>query len=195
MQRLKNTDQAPGFTAQDINNKTFSLNQPRSQLLLLAFFRYASCPLCHLRMHDLINHHEKLKDRLEIVAVFQSPAAKIRQYVGQQPIPFRVLPDPKRNLYSLYGVEKSWAGFARAWSVNISQVFNAVVKHRFLPCSIEGEVHRIPADFIIDTDNKIVKAYYGKDIGDHLPLAELFSSVGQNATGKQDPTTDITGGQ
>lgn len=38
-------------------------------------------------------------------------------------------------------------------------------------------INRIPADFIIDTDNKIIKAYSGKDIRDHLPLADIFSLV------------------
>ncbi len=175
--RLSNHTNAPSFSIHNLNGEIFDLSTPRSKLLLLAFFRYASCPLCNLRVHELIKNYQGMKDDLEIVAIFQSPTPKIQQYVGTQDIPFTVLPDPNKILYKLYGVENSWLGFAKAWTLKISQVLNAVIKHKYLPGSVEGEIHRIPADFIIDTDNKILKAYYGKDIGDHLPLDEIHSLI------------------
>ena len=171
--RLKNSEIAPSFNVLDMEGKTFDLLAPRSKPLLIAFFRYASCPLCNLRVHELIENYEKLKDKIDIVFVFQSPKEKIEQYVGKQDIPYRVLPNPSKTLYHLYGVENSWLGFAKAWTVKIKQVFTAVFKKHYLPGSIEGEIHRIPADFVINKDNKILKAFYGRDIGDHLPLEEL----------------------
>ncbi len=182
--RLNNTTNAPTFKKQDLNGTDFDLSSPRNKLILLAFFRYASCPLCNLRVHELIQHHNTLKKDLEIIAVFQSPPDKIRQYVGKQKIPFKVLPDPERILYHLYGVESSWLGFAKAWTVKIMQVFSAVLKHQFLPGSFEGEIHRIPADFIIGTDNRIIEAYYGSHIGDHLPLTDIYQLIGKHETGQ-----------
>ena len=123
-------------------------------------------------MHELIENYETLNAKLEIVLIFQSPKNKIEKYVGKQNIPYRLLPNPNKNLYHLYGVENSWLGFAKAWTVKIKQVFVAVLQRRYLPGSVDGEIHRIPADFIVDTDNKILKAYYGKDIGDHLHLTK-----------------------
>ncbi|MCU7833930.1 MAG: redoxin domain-containing protein [gamma proteobacterium symbiont of Taylorina sp.] len=175
--RLKSNELAPTFSATSLNGKDFNLSKPRNKLLLLAFFRYASCPLCNLRIHELIENYHAVKDNLDIIAVFQSPAEKINQYVGKQSISFYVLPDPDKKLYCLYGVESSWFGFAKAWTIKISQVFDAVLKHRYLPGSVEGELNRIPADFIIGIDNKIIRAYYGNDIGDHLPLAEIHQLV------------------
>jgi peroxiredoxin len=180
--RLTNNIIAPNFATLDLDNITFELSKPRQKLLLLAFFRYASCPLCNLRVHELIKNHHALKDHLDIVAIFQSPPDKIKQYVGKQAIPFPIIPDPEKKLYQLYGVESSWLGFGKAWTIKISQVFDAVLKHKYLPGTIEGEINRIPADFIIDTDSKIIKAYYGNDIGDHLPLADIFSLVKQHET-------------
>ena len=120
-----------------------------------------------------IENYSRLKDQFEIVAVFQSPAVKIEQYVGQQEIPFRVIPDPDKKLYQLYGVESSWLGFGKAWTVKIGRVFNAVIRHHFIPGSMEGEIHRIPADFMITPNNTILEACYGEDIGDHLPLQQI----------------------
>ena len=175
--RLKENEIAPSFSVVDMNGKTFDLDSPREKPLLIAFFRYASCPLCNLRVHELIENYENLKDKIEIVLIFQSPKEKIEQYVGKQNIPYRLLPNPNKRLYHLYGVENSWLGFAKAWTVEIKRVFIALFKKHYLPGSVEGEIHRIPADFIVDSDNKILKAYYGKDIGDHLPLEELYKIV------------------
>ena len=171
--RLNENETAPTFKTIDMNGQTFDLETPREKPLLIAFFRYASCPLCNLRVHELIENYERLKNKIEIVLIFQSPKEKIEQYVGKQDIPYRVLPNPSKTLYHLYGVENSWLGFAKAWTVKIKQVFVAVLQNRYLPGSVEGEIHRIPADFVIDQDNTILKAFYGKDIGDHLPLEEL----------------------
>ncbi|HFQ61637.1 MAG TPA: AhpC/TSA family protein [Epsilonproteobacteria bacterium] len=173
--RLQNGEIAPNFNVQDMNGNSFDLLKPRSKPLLIAFFRYASCPLCNLRVHELIENYERLKEKIEIVLIFQSPKEKIEQYVGKQDIPYRVLPNPSKTLYHLYGVENSWLGFAKAWTIKIKQVFVAVLKNHYLPGSVEGEIHRIPADFVVGQDNKILKVFYGKDIGDHLPLEELDS--------------------
>ena len=124
-------------------------------------------------MHELIENYDELKEKLDIMLIFQSPKDKIEQYVGKQDIPYRLLPNPSKSLYHLYGVENSWLGFAKAWTVKIKQLFVAVLQNRYLPGSVEGEIHRIPADFLVDVDNKILKAFYGKDIGDHLPLNEI----------------------
>lgn len=175
--RLKENEIAPSFSVVDMNGKTFDLDSPREKPLLIAFFRYASCPLCNLRVHELIENYENLNDKIEVVLIFQSPKEKIEQYVGKQNIPYRLLPNPNKRLYHLYGVENSWLGFAKAWTVEIKRVFIALFKKHYLPGSVEGEIHRIPADFIVDRDNKILKAYYGKDIGDHLPLEELDKIV------------------
>lgn len=171
--RLKEKETAPYFCMQDMNEENFDLDVAREKPLLIAFFRYASCPLCNLRVHELIENYDVLKEKLDIVLIFQSPADKIKQYVGKQDIPYRVIPNPKKELYHLYGVESSWLGFAKAWSIKIKKVFEAVLQRHYLPGSVEGEIHRIPADFLVDVDNTILKAFYGKDIGDHLPLTEI----------------------
>lgn len=181
--RLKEHESAPGFAIDDIHGDRFDLASPRDRPLMLCFFRYASCPLCNLRVHRLIQEYDNLKEKLDIVMVFQSPAAKIKQYVGQQEIPYILVPDPDRNLYRLYRVESSWIGFMRAWTFKIKNVFAALFTYRYLPGSVEGEIHRVPADFIIGIDGKILRAFYGKEIGDHLPLHEIKRIVNSDETG------------
>ncbi len=37
----------------------------------------------------------------------------------------------------------------------------------------EGAITQLPAEFLIGPDLTIERAYYGKDIGDHLPIPEI----------------------
>jgi len=39
----------------------------------------------------------------------------------------------------------------------------------------DGNMNRIPADFLIDENGKIAIAYYGKNISDHLPLETILN--------------------
>jgi thioredoxin-dependent peroxiredoxin len=172
--RLKNGDIAPEFMNNDLLGRGIKLADYRGRWLLLSFYRYASCPLCNLRVHDLSLQCEKLKAQgLELLAVFQSPAEKLQQYVGKQHPPFPLLPDHAQRLYDLYSVSNSWLGFLKAWVTRLPQVIRSVFGQHYLPGSVEGGIHRIPADFLIDPQGRIVEAYYGRDIGDHLPLQRI----------------------
>lgn len=169
-------EKAPTFMTHDWQGNPIEPFGSHPGLTLLSFFRYASCPLCNLRVRELITKHERfLKNRIRILAVFQSPMERIAHYVGTQSPPFPLIPDPDLKLYRLYGVESSWRGFARAWTLGIPQVYRAVVANRFLPGTMENDIHRIPADFLIAPDGELVDVYYGRDIGDHIPLDQVFS--------------------
>ena len=37
----------------------------------------------------------------------------------------------------------------------------------------DGNHLQLPADFLLNPDLTIARAYYGRDIGDHLPLNEI----------------------
>ena len=58
--RLTFGDTAPAFETTSIDGRPIRLDDFRGQKLLLAFFRYASCPLCNLRISELIRHHTEL---------------------------------------------------------------------------------------------------------------------------------------
>ncbi|MCG8027798.1 MAG: AhpC/TSA family protein [Candidatus Thiodiazotropha taylori] len=174
--RLKPGGRAPAFRTHDWQGNPIEPFGSHPGMTLLSFYRYASCPLCNLRIRGLItNHQQFLESGIRILAVFQSPLERIAHYVGTQSPPFPLIPDPDLKLYRLYGVESSWRGFARAWTLGIPQVYRAVVANGFLPGSMENEIHRLPADFLIDRNGRLIDVYYGRDIGDHIPLKQLFS--------------------
>jgi len=181
--RLNTGDPAPLFETTAMDGKPIQLAGLRGQKLLLAFFRYASCPLCNLRISELIRHQPDLQRQgLHIVAFFQSPPERIGQYVGRQGPPFPLVADPDHGIYRLYGVESSWSGFLKG-GLRVGALATATARG-FLPGPMDGYKHLIPADFLIGTDLIIQTAYYGTDIGDHLPLPAIHQWLAQTSQGK-----------
>lgn len=161
----------PSFDAPDLFGQRVNLAELRGRPVLLSFYRYASCPVCNLRVHSIILSHPKWSAQgLVVVAVFQSPADSIKQYVGRQDAPFAIVPDPEMDLYRRFGVESRWSGLL-SWRVMMAAL--SAFGKGFLPGRIEGPVQRTPADFLIDAQGRIALAHYGKDIDDHIPLETI----------------------
>ncbi|MFC2105949.1 peroxiredoxin-like family protein [Candidatus Bipolaricaulota bacterium] len=170
--RLATGDLAPPFEATALDARHVALDDCRGRKLLLSFFRYGACPLCNLRMSFLIDAFPRWQVRgLDVVAVFESPAERLLETVARQPIPFPVIPDPDRTLYQEYGMTASWLGFLRG-ALRICAARDAF-QRGFHPGKGEGAIAQLPAEFLIGPDLTIECAYYGNDIGDHLPLSEI----------------------
>lgn len=181
--RLQPGEMAPAFQITDVDGRSVNLEDFRGQKLLLSFFRYASCFFCNLRAHALIERYPSLhRQGLQVLAVFESPPDKIRQYVGKGHVPFPLLPDPRRDLYGPYGVEaRSGARLKAAW--RLGDIWQGMQKG-LISGDTDGEADQLPAEFLIGPDLRVVDLYYGQDAGDHMPMerieAFLMPSAGQN---------------
>ncbi len=168
---MKIGQEAPHFSLDTYNGSSFRLADRRGSKLWLSFFRYSACPLCNLRIQEMIDHFDVWKSKgLRIVAVFQSPVEKIGQYVGRQNPPFPLLADPAEAVYDLYGVNDSVTAMMRP--ALLLRLAKALTKG-FLPGIPDGTLTRIPADFLIDETGHIGDMYYGRDIGDHIPFERV----------------------
>lgn len=176
MNRLQANDRAPELVTRDFLGAPVDLQSLRGHKVMRSFYRYASCPLCNLRMRDLIRGYGAWAEQgLRMIAVFQSPASSIATYVGRQDAPFPIVADPAMVLYRRYRVEQRWTAM-----LTPSVLLNAAraMKAGMLPGRVEGPANRIPADFLIREDGVIDVAYYGADAGDHVPLEQLERWLG-----------------
>jgi peroxiredoxin Q/BCP len=129
-------------------------------------------------VQELIREHERLRESGESeLAVFQSPAERITRYVGRQAPPFSNIPDPQLKLYRIYGLESSWLGFFRAWTIGFPKVIQAVFGRGFLPGTVEGYFNRIPVDFLIGPNGMLIDVYHGIDIGDHFQSCRILDNL------------------
>jgi len=168
--RLRAGQRAPDFLRPDIGGNTIRPGDYRGRYLLLSFYRYASCPFCNLRVHELLQRLPEFEERgLSLVGVFQSAREGILDHVGKQQPPFPIIPDPGHGIYRHYGVETSLPGLLLGLTLRMGRALKAIRKG-FLPGRMEGSITLVPADFLIGPDGRIQIAYYGKDISDHLPI-------------------------
>lgn len=163
----------------DVRGERVSVPDPAGPLVLLVFLRYASCPMCLLHVRDLKQCYAELRAAgVEVVAVFHSPAHRIRRHTERLQLPFRVIPDPERRLYRLYNVDRSWLRLLSSFLLpSFYLAFLRATLLRFWGGAIDGEAARMPADFLIGPDGQVRVAHYGRSIGDHLPLEEVLGAA------------------
>lgn len=174
--RLISGTPAPDFRVRDWRGTEHHLARMRGRRVWLAFFRYASCPLCNLRVRAMIERWPSWEGRVALLAVFQSPSASIAAYVGKQAPPFPLIGDPEEELYRSYHLESSLAGFL---SPRAAAVGARAATRGFLPGRMEGTKTRHPADFFIDEEGILVRAFYGSDISEHVPFEAVDAWLGR----------------
>ena len=174
--RLSTGQLAKEFRVNDIFGKPVSLSQYAGKHVLLSFYKWASCPMCNLRVYRVSQQYAQLQQQgLEILAVFYSSADTLRAHMAQRSTPFPIIADPEMQLYRAYGVEKSLWGMMKG-GMRMGDIVS-IMKLGLLKTVPEGDMRILPADFLIAPDQRIKIAYYGADIGDHLPIATIEQSL------------------
>lgn len=171
--RLQEGQLAPLFTVKDIFENQIALNNFAGQNLMISFYRFSSCPFCNLRVRELMRYAPEFQEKgLHMLSFWQSPKESILEHIAQQHPPFPFIPDPAKVVYRRYGVEQSWTATAQAMLLHPLTIYKAV-RAGFRASSVDGDKNLVPADFLIGPDQTIQRAYYGKHVGDHLPIAEI----------------------
>ena len=92
------------LAAESIGGRRVSLEQLRGRPLLLKFYRFATCPVCNLHMHQFILDYQKIEDGgLTTVVFYHSPADKLADAQEHAP-PFDLVPDPAKEIFKAYRV-------------------------------------------------------------------------------------------
>ncbi len=174
--RLKVGQQAPDFTVETLDGETIRLSSLQGKPVWLAFFRWAACPLCNLRIHQLTSIWPRSFSVRDFVmlAVFQSPPRKLEGLVERySPPPFKVISDPDLELYSLYKLERSFKGL---FSKDVREAIAGAHKEGIpLMRPWDGPANRVPADFLIDRHGMIRQAFYGENMAQHIPFESVSS--------------------
>ncbi len=174
--RMSPGRRAIDFDVTDINGTRWSLQALHGRPILLSFFRDAACPFCNLRVYELTRLYESLQARygLTMIGFFQSSTEEIRRHVGRAPRPFPLVPDPGNAVYQRYAVESSMAGTAWAMVRRMPTLLRAMFGHMLFPRTMNTT---LPADFLIGPGLMVQLAHYGRDAGDHLPVAVLLEAL------------------
>jgi len=175
--RLSSPQHAPELPLHDLDGRPVDVASGRR--LLLSIFREAGCPFCNFRVYQLTHNHRDLRELgLDVVVVFASEEDEVRRFIARQPRPFRIVADPYDTAHERYGIERSTLGKFRALLLRFPAMLRGL--RELGGRSGRRSTRLLPADFLIDVDGRIVETYYGRDIGDHIPMerVELFAARG-----------------
>lgn len=174
---------APDLRLPSVDGSVVRLSALRGLPVWLGFYRYAACPLCNLRIHEMTERFGARHGRdLHILAVFQSPIAKMRASMAKHDAPFPFLSDPGERSYAEYGVGASLAGFVGAAGPSgMRRLASAAAKGLVgLPGS-DGTIGRLPSDFLIDEHGRIEDVFHAREISEHIPFARVDAFLAKRA--------------
>ncbi len=138
----------------------------------LMFRRFAGCPICNIGLRSYLQDIDRLQAAsVQSIVIFHSSIDEVLRFQGSLPIP--IIADPDRRLYSLFGVDTSfWSvGDPRTWWPAIKEIFRSGLhfpKEKQNPFVL-------PADFLIDSEGKLISCKYGKHAADVWRSDELIS--------------------
>ncbi|MFN8438742.1 MAG: redoxin domain-containing protein [Cytophagales bacterium] len=175
-QQLKKGDLAPTIVTQDCKGNNINLNEWKGQKIWVSFLRYAGCPVCNFRVHELLKNYDQIvKSGYKLIAIFESEQVVLNKYASDYNIPFTLIGNPDLNIYNDYKVEKSNGAIVKStFSSNTFHAMKSGKKEFTEKIKRDGSLNRIPADFLIDENGIIETAFYGKTISSHLPLSNII---------------------
>lgn len=171
--RCQSGDTVPFFELPALEDVQWHPSSVKGRPYLLSFFRFASCPFCNLRLHQLIEARKDLPDAFTVVAVFESSLENLQRYANRHESPFAILADDGGIVHKQFGVSQSWAGALKAMVLRLPTAMRAMFVKGYYPLTLDGKLTTLPADFLVDGHGVIREAHYGSDAGDHLDLARV----------------------
>lgn len=176
--KIQANQKAPTFAIKDVNGKNINLSDYKGKKVLLTFYRNVGCPVCNLRFHELEEQADYFKSKgLVVLAVYESSAENMKKYLEGETFYANMIPNPEQNLYSLYHIDDSMGKMMKGMFHGAMGKMKKGKKQFKTKIKQDGNKSTIGADFLIDENGTVTTAYYGKYIGDHLPLDDIKKFV------------------
>lgn len=183
MMTLSSGQKAVNFSTSDVLKNPLRLESFRGKKVFLAFLRNTQCPICSLYVYQLLKITNTLRqNNTEMILFYESSEEQIlRNPIFREKIlnekNLYVVSDPQRKIYDLYGAEISpaKATMEALQAGNKMGLIQAASELGFNGNGQEEGTHpdAVPAEFLVDEQQMIVRTFYGADAADHLPLQEL----------------------
>lgn len=177
-QKISTGDKLPELRLTSVFGDSLNTNDLKGKKILITFNRYVSCPLCNFRTHELLAVYDTLKtNNLIIISVYESTKETLTEYSNKEQVPFFMVSDPTEMLYKTFRVQKSWLKTIKGRFSDYRRKHSGGKKLFKSSYERDGSMNRIGADFLIDENGVIQVVYYGKFVGDHLPVSEIVRWV------------------
>lgn len=154
----------------------------------LQFRRFAGCPVCNLHLRSFATRHDEIVNAgVRAIVLFHSTNEELGKHASN--LPFSVVADPNKILYTEFGVEASVRSLLdpRTWPAIVSGVGRSlldIVRYKTPMPSLNpaGGRFGLPADFLIANDGRIAAFKYGAHADDQWSVEELIERVRISST-------------
>lgn len=159
-----------------IDGSAFDLENIKGKKALVSFYRYSSCPFCHLRINETISNKENFGDNFETIAIFNCTLESLQKSSTKHDSSIHILADEKRFYFDKYSIEKSGLGVLLGSIVGFFRFMKAIFIKGFNPfTSLSGAFTGLPVDVLIDENGVVQDVKYGKTTIDHISMSQVIS--------------------
>jgi peroxiredoxin len=151
------------------------------RLVHLQFRRFAGCPICNIHLQSIVRRHDEIAGAgIQEVVVFHSTDEELRRYVDE--LPFPVVGDPDKALYTEFGVGSSPRAVLDPRAVAPTVV--TVLRQRITGTRGQKPITNLhptggrlglPADFLIGADGRVIDCKYGTHADDQWSVDEVLA--------------------
>jgi peroxiredoxin len=149
----------------------------------LQFRRFAGCPVCNLHLRSFEQRHgELVAAGVHEVVFFHATAEELVPHVDH--LPFTAVPDPEKEFYREFGVESSpWViADPRSWSIVVRALLRSawlIMRGRSRPPAMRprGGRYGKPADFLFDSQGRLLEHHYGAHLDDNWSVDDVLSQA------------------
>ncbi len=148
-----------------------SLSDNGGKPTILFFLRYYGCTICQLDLLRLKQGYDRIEAAGgRVLVVLQSDPAGIREQIGPDHFPFEIVCDPEQALYRRYHVCPALS-MERMADLRTLEKIGQARAAGLVHGKYEGDELQLPAAFLLDKDNRVLKAHYAAKAAD-LPTVD-----------------------
>jgi len=173
MKKITSGTKVPYIELPSIDGNIVNTSKQLGRPYMISFFRFASCPFCNLRLHDLVTRVDEFGDDFTIIAIFDSSLENLQRHATKHRAPFPILADASNKYYQQFSIEHSLLGMLKGIAFRLPRLIKGLAKG-YIPLVPNGSMTTMPAEFLINRQGIVETAFYGKDEGDHLPLEQII---------------------
>ena len=144
-----------------IEGEKFSIKKIKGKKTLLTFYRFATCPFCNLRIHEITERYNELGENFEIIAIFNSSQDYLAKVMEKHTAPCTILAEENFEYFSIFDEEKSLDNLEKFCSINGPKFYKLPVNTDQIELIEEGWT--VP-EYTIYQEIKIKNFMGGKEI-------------------------------
>ena len=173
--KIKQGDTIDELSLPAIDGSIFDLESVKGSKMLITFYRYSSCPFCHLRINETINNKSKFGENFQKIAIFNCKLESLQKASNKHDDSVFILADENRYYFDMYNVEKSGFGVFLGSVVGFFRFMKAIFIKGYNPfTSFSGAFTGLPVDILINENGIVETVKYGKTTIDHIPMSDVI---------------------